>query len=146
MRIHSRLLLAAVLAASLPAQLALAGQLYKDPACACCGKWAAHMQANQLPLVSEDRQDMAALKQSLGVPVALRSCHTARIGQYVIEGHVPASLVKKMLKEKPDIAGLAVAGMPQGSPGMETGVRQAYQVIAFRRDGRQFVYASVKGD
>jgi len=89
---------------------------------------------------------MAQLKDRLGVPANLRSCHTAQIGAYIIEGHVPAAMVQKLLRDRPAIAGLAVAGMPQGSPGMETGVRQSYQVMAFTRTGRQYVYASVKGD
>lgn len=88
---------------------------------------------------------MAALKQQLGIPANLQSCHTARIGSYLIEGHVPAAIVQRLLKEKPAIAGLAVAGMPIGSPGMEGPVSQPYKVMAFTRDGKQFVYANIKG-
>jgi hypothetical protein len=138
-------LLFLALAISLPALATNSGQLYKDPSCGCCGKWAAHMRANQLTLQSQDRTDMAQLKDRLGVPANLRSCHTAQLGRYVIEGHVPAAMVQQILRDKPAIAGLAVAGMPQGSPGMETGVRESYQVIAFTRTGRQYVYATVKG-
>jgi hypothetical protein len=138
-------LLFLTLAISLPALATSSGQLYKDPSCGCCGKWASHMRANQLALQSQDRADMAQLKSRLGVPANLRSCHTAQIGRYVIEGHVPAAMVQQILRDQPAIAGLAVAGMPQGSPGMETGVRETYQVIAFTRAGHQYVYATVKG-
>ncbi|UDM17007.1 DUF411 domain-containing protein [Vogesella sp. XCS3] len=139
-------LLFLALTISLPALATNSGQLYKDPTCGCCGKWAAHMRANQLALQSQDRSDMAQLKDRLGVPPALRSCHTAQIGGYIIEGHVPAAMVQQILRERPAISGLAVAGMPQGSPGMETGRRDSYQVVAFTRSGRQYVYATVKGD
>lgn len=128
--------------ASLPAMAAPAGTMFKDPHCGCCGKWADHLAANQLELKSDASQQMSAVKDKLKVPAALRSCHTAVINGYVFEGHVPADLVKKVLKEKPAIVGLAVPGMPQGSPGMETGVKQPYQVVAFDRAGKQFVYAS----
>lgn len=139
-------LLFLALTISLPALATNSGQLYKDPSCGCCGKWAAHMRANQLALQSQDRSDMTQLKDRLGVPPALRSCHTAQIGGYIIEGHVPATMVQQILRERPAISGLAVAGMPQGSPGMETGRRDSYQVVAFTRSGRQYVYATVKGD
>ena len=138
-------LLFLALTISLPALATNSGQLYKDPSCGCCGKWAAHMRANQLVLQSQDRSDMAQLKDRLGVPPALRSCHTAQIGGYIIEGHVPAAMVQQILRDRPAISGLAVAGMPQGSPGMETGRRDTYQVVAFTRSGRQYVYATVKG-
>ncbi|MDC7716001.1 DUF411 domain-containing protein [Vogesella sp. DC21W] len=138
-------LLFLALAISLPVLAADSGQLYKDPSCGCCGKWATHMRANKLALQSQDRSDMAQLKDRLGVPASLRSCHTAQIGGYTIEGHVPAAMVQQLLRDRPAIAGLAVAGMPQGSPGMETGIRDSYQVMAFTRAGRQYVYATIKG-
>lgn len=138
-------LLFLALTVSLPALATNSGQLYKDPSCGCCGKWAAHMRANQLALQSQDRSDMVQLKNRLGVPANLRSCHTAQIGGYIIEGHVPAAIVQRLLRERPAIAGVAVAGMPQGSPGMETGVRENYQAIAFTRTGRQYVYSTLKG-
>lgn len=138
-------LLFLALTVSLPALATNSGQLYKDPSCGCCGKWAAHMRANKLALQSQDRSDMVQLKNRLGVPANLRSCHTAQIGGYIIEGHVPAAIVQRLLRERPAIAGVAVAGMPQGSPGMETGVRENYQAIAFTRTGRQYVYSTLKG-
>lgn len=118
--------------------------VYKDPSCGCCTKWVAHLTANGLKPIVKDRSDMAALKDSLGVPSALRSCHTAVAGRYVIEGHVPAADVKRLLATAPkDIIGLAVPDMPAGSPGMEMGARRdRYDVIAFGSRGATHVFAS----
>lgn len=88
-----------------------------------------------------DVPDVAPMKKTLRVPASLHSCHTAVVGKYAIEGHVPADLIHKMLKEKPAIAGLAVPGMPQGSPGMETGRKDPYDVVAFTTAGKTSVYA-----
>lgn len=137
-----------LLGSLLPAQaFAAAGApvltVYKDPSCGCCTKWVAHLKANGLSPVVRDRTDMDALKDSLGVPSALRSCHTAVSGRYVFEGHVPAADVKRLLAAAPKgVLGLAVAGMPAGSPGMETGgVRDRYDVVAFSASGATHVYA-----
>jgi hypothetical protein len=89
----------------------------------------------------EDVEDLGPIKRKLGVPRALQSCHTAVVEGYVIEGHVPADLIRKMLDEKPEIAGLAVPGMPMGSPGMEGATRERYDVLTFDRAGRTTVYA-----
>ncbi|MDB4882982.1 MAG: hypothetical protein JWL95_1748 [Gemmatimonadetes bacterium] len=117
--------------------------VYKDPSCGCCTKWVAHLQANGLTPQVHDRSDMDALKDSLGVPKALRSCHTAVAGKYVIEGHVPASDLKRLLASAPPkVLGLAVPDMPAGSPGMEMGARaDRYDVIAFAADGTTRPYA-----
>ena len=118
--------------------------VYKDPSCGCCAKWVAHLTANGLKPVVKDRADMAALKNSLGVPKHLRSCHTAVAGRYVIEGHVPAADLKRLLASAPkDVIGLAVPEMPAGSPGMEMGGRaDHYDVIAFASGGTTRVFAS----
>jgi len=118
--------------------------VYKDPSCGCCTKWVAHLAANGLKPVVKDRSDMAALKDSLGVPMALRSCHTAVAGKYVIEGHVPAADLKRLLSSAPkDVLGLAVPDMPSGSPGMEMGGRaDRYDVIAFGSGGKTHVFAT----
>lgn len=94
-------------------------------------------------VVSRDVDDVTPMKTQLGVPEHLASCHTAVVGGYVVEGHVPADIIKRMLRERPQIAGIAVAGMPLGSPGMETGSghREPYSVMAIGRDGRTSVYA-----
>ena len=117
--------------------------VYKDPSCGCCIKWVSHLQANGFAPEVHDRSDMNALKDSLGVPPALRSCHTAVVGKYVIEGHVPAADLKRLLVAKPaGTVGLAVPGMPVGSPGMEMGDRSAeYAVVAFSATGSTRVFA-----
>jgi len=117
--------------------------VYKDPSCGCCTKWVSHLQANGFAPEVHDRPDVEALKAGLGVPAALRSCHTAVVGKYVIEGHVPASDVKRLIAEKPaGTAGLAVPGMPAGSPGMEMGARHdRYDVVAFSAAGSTRVFA-----
>jgi hypothetical protein len=117
--------------------------VYKDPSCGCCKKWVEHLSANGFAPVARDRSDMDALKDSLGVPVALRSCHTAVAGKYLIEGHVPAADLKRLLSTSPKgILGLAVPGMPSGSPGMETGRTDRYDVLAFSADGKTHMFAT----
>jgi hypothetical protein len=118
--------------------------VYKDPSCGCCTKWVTHLKANGFTPVVKDRTDMPALKDSLGVPVALRSCHTAVAGKFVIEGHVPAADVKRLLASAPKgVLGLAVPDMPDGSPGMEIpGRSDRYDVVAFSTDGKTHVFAS----
>jgi hypothetical protein len=117
--------------------------VYKDPSCGCCTKWVEHLRASGFEPVVHDRADMDALKDSLGVPSALRSCHTAVAGRYVVEGHVPAADLKKLLSVAPaNVVGLAVPGMPAGSPGMEMGGRaDRYDVIAFGAKGTTKVFA-----
>ena len=111
--------------------------VYKDPSCGCCTKWVAHLRANGFTPEVHDRSDMDALKDTLGVPAALRSCHTAVAGKYVVEGHVPASDIKRLLTTRPkDVIGIAVPDMPAGSPGMEVaGQADRYDVIAFSATG-----------
>jgi hypothetical protein len=117
--------------------------VYKDPSCGCCTKWVDHLRAAGLQPAVQDRSDMDALKESLGVPVALRSCHTALAGRYVIEGHVPAGDLRRLILTAPKgIVGLAVPQMPVGSPGMESGGRvDRYDVIAFAADGSTKLFA-----
>ena len=117
--------------------------VYKSPTCGCCTKWVEHLEANKnLRVTTQDVDDVNAIKQNLGVPAALASCHTAVANGYAFEGHVPGDLVAKVLRERPKIAGLAVPGMPVGSPGMEMGPRKdAYDVMAFTKDGKTRVYA-----
>lgn len=115
--------------------------VYQDPNCGCCGKWAEHMQANGFSIETIFTSNMNAVKHEHGVPRNLPSCHTAVVGDYVIEGHVPAEDVLRLLAEKPDARGLSVPGMPLGSPGMEVdGRRMAYDVILFDNDGTTSVF------
>jgi len=116
--------------------------VYKDPGCECCARWVKHMAANGFVVNVRDMKDMNEIKRTLGVPQALESCHTAVVGRYVIEGHVPADVIKKLLAEKSSVMGLAVPGMVTGSPGMEGGKAEHYNIVAFETGGKTRVYAS----
>lgn len=115
-------------------------EVYKDPNCGCCNKWIAHLRADGYEVKVYDGDDIAASRARLGVPQALGSCHTARVGGYLVEGHVPARDIRRLLVERPSAAGLAVPGMPRGSPGMEADVKDAYDVLLFQLNGRYTVY------
>jgi len=120
-----RLALAATLAGSVMASAAHAEtgerriEVYKSPWCGCCAAWVDHLERNGYSAVVHDVEDLSAIKQMAGVPQPLRSCHTAMIDGYVVEGHVPSTAIDRLLTEQPDIHGLSVPGMPIGSPGME---------------------------
>lgn len=116
--------------------------VWKTRTCGCCVLWVDHMRAHGFAATVRDVEDLEAVKRKLGVRPELGSCHTAEVGGFVVEGHVPAEVVKRLLAEKPLIAGLAVPGMPIGSPGMEVpgGFRQAYNVLAFDRGGQTRIY------
>jgi hypothetical protein len=116
--------------------------VYKDPSCGCCKRWIEHLVTNGYRVDAKDTPEMAQIKRTLGVPEALTSCHTAVVNGYLIEGHVPAADIARLLKEKPKVAGLAVPGMPTGSPGMEGGRQQHYQVLSFDKSGKTKVFAS----
>jgi hypothetical protein len=118
--------------------------VYKSATCGCCANWVDYMKRNGFDVDAHDVGDdmLGQFKTTAGVPAALRSCHVALSGGYAFEGHVPADLVKKVLAEKPKALGLAVPGMPAGSPGMEMGgPTEAYDVVAFDRAGKHWVYA-----
>ena len=116
--------------------------VYKDPSCGCCKAWVAHMTQSGFVVTAHDDSDMDAVKDHYGVPSGVRSCHTALVGSYVIEGHVPASDVDRMLKEQPKVAGLAVPGMVMGSPGMEGAMSKPYTVLAFQKTGATTNFAA----
>lgn len=116
--------------------------LYKNPTCACCGEWAEHMRANGFRVEVKEGVDFSALKKELGVPFSVASCHTAEVDGYALEGHVPADVVNRLLSERPDVAGVAVPGMPAGVPGMPGEGFGSYDVLAFQADGATEVYAS----
>lgn len=114
----------------------------KTPSCGCCNGWIAHMRAAGFQVRVRDVPDTTPYARRLGVPDDLRSCHTASVGGYAVEGHVPAADVRRLLSARPQAAGIAVPGMPMGSPGMEHGShRQPYQTILFTRAGRRSVFA-----
>lgn len=136
--------LLALVAACTGAAQAAEYTMYRDPNCGCCEEWATHVREDmEVPISVAESEDMASVKDREGVPPELRSCHTMTVEGYVIEGHVPAADIERLLAERPEgIAGLAVPGMPIGSPGMEMdGMSQPYQVIAFGPAGRS-VFAS----
>lgn len=110
--------------------------VHKDPNCGCCAAWAKHIETAGFSVKIEETNDLAAVRNRLGVPADLTACHTAEVGGYVVEGHVPAVAIKKLLEERPDAVGIAVPGMPSGSPGME-GKPQPYSAILFGPSGRR---------
>ncbi|MPZ42195.1 MAG: DUF411 domain-containing protein [Betaproteobacteria bacterium] len=115
--------------------------VYKDPNCGCCGAWAEHMRRNGFRVTTHDVTDLGAVKRKHRVPEALGSCHTATVAGYAIEGHVPAEDVRRLLAQRPaDVIGLAVPGMPLGSPGMESPTPQRYDVLAFDAQGRSRIF------
>ncbi|MBD1873001.1 DUF411 domain-containing protein [Nodosilinea sp. FACHB-131] len=124
------------------AQAATELTVYRSPTCNCCGHWVDHMQAAGFTVENVVTDDMDAIKDQYGVPEALASCHTALVEGYVIEGHVPASDVQRLLSERPAVLGIAAPGMPMGSPGMETGDRvDPYTVVSFSANGDTATFA-----
>ena len=111
--------------------------VHKDPNCGCCNGWVAHLKAAGFEVTVDERSDLAAIRRRLGVPDGLAACHTAEIDGYVVEGHVPAEAIQRLLKERPAAIGLSVPGMPAGSPGMESPTPETYEVLLFGKSGRQ---------
>jgi len=131
----------AMLPAAFAAAAAPAVHVHKGPGCDCCNAWIEHLRANGFAVTSDDRGNNAA-RAKAGIPSKLGSCHTAIVDGYAIEGHVPASEIKRLLAERPKAIGLAVPGMPIGSPGMEMGDRRdPYEVLLVRHDGTTAVFA-----
>jgi hypothetical protein len=116
--------------------------VYKSPTCGCCKKWVTHLRKEGFTVKTKDYRDMKPIKKTFGVESQFQSCHTAKVGKYFIEGHVSASDIKRLLKEKPDIKGLSVPGMPMGSPGMEGHKKDKYNVIAIDENNKATVYSS----
>ena len=116
--------------------------VYKTASCGCCNKWVTYMRVAGYDVTAHNTETLSQYKASVGVPVHLQSCHTAMIGGYVIEGHVPVREIERLLHEKPDAIGLSVPGMVSGSPGMENGRFDSYEVILFADNGENTVYAS----
>lgn len=117
--------------------------VYKTPTCGCCSKWVTHMRQAGFEVEANDLNDLSSIKAHYGVQRGFASCHTAIVEGYVVEGHVPAEYVARLLKERPDVAGLAVPGMPIGSPGMEGRHPQTYDVLSFDKAGHTTVFARV---
>ncbi|WP_228039846.1 DUF411 domain-containing protein [Nodosilinea sp. LEGE 07088] len=116
--------------------------VFRSPTCSCCGQWIEHMEAAGFQVKDNTIEDMTAVKEQYGVPANLASCHTTIVDKYVIEGHIPAADVQRLLTEKPDVTGIAVPGMPIGSPGMESGSYvEPYTVFSFLEDGTTAAFA-----
>jgi len=117
-------------------------EVFKSASCGCCGGWVEHMRKNGFEVTTHDVADVPAERKKLGMPERLGSCHSAKVNGYVLEGHVPAADVRRLLKEKPKALGLAVPSMPPGSPGMEGPTPVPYDTLLVGRDGSTRVYAS----
>ena len=127
-----------------PSASAQAITVYRTATCGCCGKWVDHMKTSGFNPTVHMVQSMDATPPRKGLPVALHSCHNASLEGYNVEGHVPADVVRKLLRERPKVKGLAVAGMPAGSPGMESPNPVAYDVVAYDAAGKTSVFARVE--
>jgi len=118
--------------------------VWKSSTCGCCGEWVSYMRGKGYRVKVNNVSDPDSIKRGLGVPNSMYSCHTAKIGNYIVEGHVPAAAVAKLLEQQPEIKGIALPGMPSGSPGMD-GPQGVYRVIAFSADGRTQRYIDARG-
>jgi hypothetical protein len=141
-RLFAFVSLVAVISAPAAAEEETQVTVYKSPTCGCCSKWVRHLEDNGFSVETHDVRDVTPMKRANGIPTQLSSCHTAFVGGYVVEGHVPASDVKRLLAQRPAVSGLAVPGMPEGSPGMEGPNPERYRVLAFDPEGRIEVFSS----
>ena len=141
LRPASLLVAAALLAGPALAQSLPKVEVYKSPYCGCCVKWADHMKANGFKVEVHEVTDIPGNRKQLGMPEKFASCHTSKIGAYLVEGHVPAADVKRLLKEKPKALGIAVPSMPAGSPGMDIPNSPPYETLLVQGDGASRVYA-----
>ncbi len=116
--------------------------VYKTPGCGCCIKWIEHLRAAGFEVEALNSGDLVAVRRELGVPPKLAGCHTAKVGGYVVEGHVPAAQIQRLLHEKPDVVGISVPGMPVGSPGMEGPGGSTYDVLIWDKHGRTGVFST----
>jgi hypothetical protein len=142
LRLLSSTALVALLGAPLAAEEATTVTVYRSPTCGCCTKWVDHLKEAGFAVEMREVRDVTPVKIENGVPEKLASCHTALVEGYVIEGHVPASDVTRLLAERPPVSGLAVPGMPIGSPGMEGPDPEHYRVLSFDERGRTEVFSS----
>jgi len=123
------------------AQAAEQVDVYKSPYCGCCGKWAEHITQAGFTVKMHEVTDVPGTRKKLGMPEKLASCHTAKVGNYLIEGHVPAADIKRLLNEQPKALGLAVPAMPPGAPGMDVPNSSSYETLLVQVDGSTHVYA-----
>jgi hypothetical protein len=116
--------------------------MYQNPACGCCSKWAAHMESNGFTVEIHKTEQLNRIKEREGITPETAGCHTSLVDGYLVEGHVPASEVARLLSERPDVKGITVAGMPMGAPGMEGGRKDRYDVLTIDDEGKTAVFAS----
>jgi hypothetical protein len=121
--------------------------VYRSPSCGCCGKWLEHLKQNNFNVKDIVTDNVQAIKDKYGVSKEMASCHTAIVDGYVVEGHVPANDIKTLMKTKTKVVGIAVPGMPAGTPGMEMGgKKEPYNVMSFDRENHYQIFNSYKGD
>lgn len=120
-------------------------EVYKSEYCGCCHEWVKHLEDNGFTVKATDVENPSDYREKFGIPKELGSCHSAKVGRYALEGHVPASEIKRLLAEKPKAKGLAVPAMPMGSPGMEGPRKDAYDVLLIQNDGRHSTYRHYSG-
>lgn len=135
-------------ALGLPAFVYAAGpvvEVYKSEYCGCCHEWVKHLEDNGFTVKATNVENPSDYREKFGIPKELGSCHSAKVGGYALEGHVPASEIKRLLAEKPKAKGLAVPAMPMGSPGMEGPRKDAYDVLLIQNDGRHSSYRHYPG-
>lgn len=140
MRLHAWVAIAG-LAAVVTAHAAETVEVYKSPSCGCCGSWVEYLKQNGFAVKVQEVADVGAARKQLGMPQQYAACHTAKVGGYVVEGHVPADDIKKLLAEKPQAVGIAVPSMPPGSPGMPSAKPIAYDTLLVQRDGTYKVFS-----
>jgi hypothetical protein len=132
------------MASSAPEQELPTVLVYKSATCGCCNGWIEHLREAGFTVDARDVPDINSVKVDAGVPRAMSSCHTALVDGYVVEGHVPAEQIRRLLAERPDVEGIAAPGMPIGSPGMEGPGATPYEVLSFSRDGSSAVFAEIE--
>lgn len=140
-QLRSLVFIALMGSASVWAQTLPKVQIYKSPTCGCCGKWIEHMQKSGFKVETHEVDNIPASRKKLGMPDKYGSCHTSKIGDYVVEGHVPAQDIKRLLKEKPKALGLAIPSMPPGVPGMDVPNSPPYETLLVQADGTTSVFA-----
>lgn len=139
--LRSLLFIMLLAASTVRAQDATPIDVFKSPYCGCCEKWIKHLEKSGFTVNSKNVDDVSAIRKETGMPDHLASCHTARIGEYVIEGHVPAADIRRLLKEKPKALGLTVPAMPHGSPGMESDHAMPYDTLLVETNGQSSIFA-----
>lgn len=142
LRFRSFLFAAALAAGLVRAEAPVEVEVFKSASCGCCGAWVEHLRKNGFQVRTHDVGDVPAARKRLGMPDRLGSCHTARVAGYLVEGHVPANDIRRLLREKPKALGLAVPSMPPGSPGMESERPVPYATLLVAGDGSTTVFAS----